>query len=70
MPTARAPTTRRDGDEEAICDPQQRGVVIVASAGKEQAGLQHPLIDDVSPDWPPGTAVTREVGNKLPGRPG
>ena len=37
--------------------------MIVASAGNETADLQHPLIDDVSPDWPPGAAVTREVRN-------
>jgi subtilisin family serine protease len=32
---------------------QQRGVLIVASAGNEQADLQHPGLDDTSPDWPP-----------------
>jgi subtilisin family serine protease len=42
---------------------QQRGVVIVASAGNEQADLRHPGIDDISPDWPPDTAEEREVGN-------
>jgi lantibiotic leader peptide-processing serine protease len=49
--------------ESAARYAQQRGVVIVASAGNETADLQHPLIDDVSPDWPPGAAVTREVRN-------
>jgi subtilisin family serine protease len=33
---------------------QQRGVLIVASAGNEQADLQHPVDDPLSPDWPPG----------------
>jgi subtilisin family serine protease len=42
---------------------QQRGVVIVAAAGNEAQDLQHPTTDDISPDWPPGTAVEREVGN-------
>jgi lantibiotic leader peptide-processing serine protease len=42
---------------------QQRGVVIVAAAGNESQDLQHPEIDEISPDWPPGAAVTREVGN-------
>lgn len=42
---------------------QQRGVVIVASAGNEQADLHHPMIDDISPDWPPGSAEEREVKN-------
>jgi subtilisin family serine protease len=42
---------------------QQRGVLIVASAGNEAADLQHPGIDDTSPDWPPGSAEIRDVGN-------
>jgi subtilisin family serine protease len=42
---------------------QQRGVVIVASAGNEAHDLGHPTIDEISPDWPPDAAVTREVGN-------
>jgi len=42
---------------------QQRGVVIVAAAGNESDDLGHPEIDDISPDWPPGAAVEREVGN-------
>jgi len=42
---------------------QQRGVLIVASAGNELADLQHPDIDDTSPDWPPDTAEIREVKN-------
>jgi subtilisin family serine protease len=41
----------------------RRGVVIVSSAGNEQADLQHPGVDDISPDWPPGTEEEREVGN-------
>jgi len=42
---------------------QQRGVLIVASAGNEQADLQHPVIDGTSPDWPPDTEETRYVKN-------
>ena len=42
----------------------RKGVVIVASAGNEMADLQHPTVDDISPDWPEGTAVEREVGNE------
>ncbi|HUF15698.1 MAG TPA: S8 family serine peptidase [Acidimicrobiia bacterium] len=42
---------------------QQRGVLIVASAGNQADDLQHPVIDDVSPDWPPDTAEVREVKN-------
>jgi len=42
---------------------QQRGVVIVAAAGNEADDLGHPTIDGISPDWPPGAAIEREVGN-------
>lgn len=42
---------------------QQRGVLIVASAGNEQADLQHPVMDDISPDWPPGSEEERYVKN-------
>jgi lantibiotic leader peptide-processing serine protease len=42
---------------------QQRGVVIVAAAGNEAQDLGHPTTDTISPDWPPDTAVTREVRN-------
>ena len=42
---------------------QQRGVVIVAAAGNEAVDLGHPTVDDISPDWPPGSAVVREVRN-------
>jgi subtilisin family serine protease len=42
---------------------QQQGVLIVTSAGNEQADLQHPGIDTSSPDWPPGAAEIRNVGN-------
>jgi subtilisin family serine protease len=42
---------------------QQRGVVIVAAAGNEAQDLGHPMIDDISPDWPPDTAIVREVRN-------
>jgi subtilisin family serine protease len=38
-------------------------VLIVASAGNEQADLQHPEIDDISPDWPPDSAEVRRVRN-------
>jgi lantibiotic leader peptide-processing serine protease len=42
---------------------QQRGVVIVAAAGNEAQDLGHPTTDVISPDWPPGAAVTRVVHN-------
>lgn len=49
--------------ESAARYAQQRGVLIVASAGNEQADLQHPGTDDISPDWPPGSEEEREVMN-------
>ena len=49
--------------EDAARYAQQRGVLIVASAGNQQADLQHPIIDSISPDWPPDTAETRFVKN-------
>src|SRR5262249_1297970 len=42
---------------------QQQGVVIVAAAGNELNDLGHPVSDEISPDWPPDTAVVREVRN-------
>lgn len=49
--------------ESAARYAQQQGVLIVASAGNEQADLQHPVIDDISPDWPPGSEEERYVKN-------
>jgi subtilisin family serine protease len=49
--------------EKAARYAQQQGVLIVASAGNEQADLQHPVIDDISPDWPPGSEEERYVKN-------
>lgn len=42
---------------------QQRGVVLVASAGNQSTDLRHPIQDTISPDWPPDAAITREVRN-------
>ena len=38
-------------------------MVIVAAAGNEAQDLGHPTIDDISPDWPPDSAIVREVRN-------
>ena len=45
---------------------QQRGVVVVAAAGNEADDLGHPTTDEISPDWPPDTAVVREGPEQLP----
>jgi subtilisin family serine protease len=43
---------------------QRRGVVLVAAAGNEALDLRHPpQLDTISPDWPPGAAVAREIHN-------
>jgi subtilisin family serine protease len=42
----------------------QHGVVVVASAGNEATDLAHPETDEISPDFPPGSEITRDVGNQ------
>ena len=49
---------------------QQKGVLIVASAGNELADLQHPVLDEISPDWPPGSEEERYVKNNCRIAPG
>jgi subtilisin family serine protease len=49
--------------ESAARYAQQRGVTIVTSAGNESSDLQHPGLDTISPDWPPGTEEERDVKN-------
>jgi subtilisin family serine protease len=62
---------KSDADQRAILQDlesaaryaQQNGVLIVTSAGNEQADLQHPGIDTSSPDWPPGSSEIRDIKN-------
>lgn len=42
---------------------QQRGVLIIASAGNETIDLKHPIEDTISPDGPEDVPIEREVGN-------
>src|SRR4051794_34841135 len=42
---------------------EQRGVLLVAAAGNEGIDLNHPTTDEISPDYPPGAAVSRPVNN-------
>lgn len=42
---------------------QQRGVVLVAAAGNDGIDMNHPVTDEISPDFPPGAAVSRPVNN-------
>jgi lantibiotic leader peptide-processing serine protease len=50
-------------EERAIRFAQDEGVLVVASAGNENHDLAHPLIDTISPDYPPGSEVERPVDN-------
>lgn len=62
---------KNDADQRAIVTAigkasryaQQRGVVMVAAQGNEATDLAHPLTDTTSPDFPPGSELTRDVGN-------
>ncbi len=62
---------RNDAEQKAIIQAisraaryaEQRGVVLVAAAGNDGIDLNHPTVDEISPDYPPGAAVTRPVNN-------
>ena len=62
---------RNDQEQKAIIQAisaaaryaEQRGVVLVAAAGNDGIDLNHPTVDEISPDYPPGAAVTRPVNN-------
>ena len=62
---------RNDKEQKAIIQAisraaryaQQQGVVLVAAEGNEGIDLNHPVLDEISPDFPPGVAVTRPVNN-------
>ena len=47
----------------AIDYAQQQGVTVVAAEGNQSDDLSHPQIDDISPDFPPGQEVERDVTN-------
>jgi subtilisin family serine protease len=62
---------RNDKEQKAIVQvisaaaryAEQRGVVLVAAAGNDGIDLNHPTTDEISPDYPPGAAVSRPVNN-------
>ncbi|HET8945237.1 MAG TPA: S8 family serine peptidase [Dehalococcoidia bacterium] len=62
---------RNDAEQRAIWMAEQRairyamtkGVVVVASQGNENIDLSKRNVDTISPDFPPGSAVEREVTN-------
>lgn len=62
---------RNDAEQRAIWNAERRairfaqsnGVLVIASEGNNSTDLSHPRIDDISPDFPPGSEVVREVTN-------
>ncbi len=56
--------------QEAARYAQSKGVLIVVAAGNQADDLQHPLIDTISPDWPPGSEEERIVRNNCVVSPG
>lgn len=50
-------------ERRAIRYAMNQGTTVVAAASNDSTDLSHPEVDTVSPDFPPGTAVTREVTN-------
>src|SRR4051794_18754959 len=42
---------------------EQQGVLLVAAAGNDGIDMNHPTSDEISPDYPPGAAVSRPVNN-------
>jgi subtilisin family serine protease len=52
-----------EAERRAIRYAQSRGTVVVASEGNESTDLSHPQVDVISPDFPPGSAVEREITN-------
>lgn len=52
-----------EAERRAIRFAQQNGVLVVASQGNDSTDLSHPHIDPISPDFPPGNEVEREVTN-------
>lgn len=47
----------------AIGYAQHKGVLVVAAEGNESTDLSHPTVDVISPDFPPDSAVERDVTN-------
>ncbi|HYU83946.1 MAG TPA: S8 family serine peptidase [Kribbellaceae bacterium] len=52
-----------NAERRAIGYAQHNGVTVVASEGNESTDLSHPTTDVLSPDFPPDTAVERDVTN-------
>jgi len=42
---------------------RSKGVTLIAAAGNEHTDMDHPTVDTISPDFPPGAEYTRNVDN-------
>ena len=42
---------------------RKNGVTLIAAAGNEHTDMDHPTLDQISPDFPPGTEYDRNVDN-------
>jgi len=52
-----------NAERRAIGFAQSKGVVVVASEGNDATDLSHPTVDLISPDFPPDSAVERDITN-------
>jgi lantibiotic leader peptide-processing serine protease len=50
-------------ERRAIRYAQSRGVLVVASEGNQSTDLSHPERDVISPDFPPGSELERDITN-------
>ena len=53
----------REATQRAINYAISQGVTPIAAEGNEAMNLGHPTVDEISPDYPPGHAKTRNVDN-------
>jgi lantibiotic leader peptide-processing serine protease len=52
-----------NAERRAIGYAQNQGVLVVASEGNDATDLSHPTTDIISPDFPPDSAVERDITN-------
>jgi len=52
-----------NAERRAIGYAQSRGTTVIASEGNESTDLSHPTTDVISPDFPPGSEVERNITN-------
>jgi lantibiotic leader peptide-processing serine protease len=50
-------------EQRAIKYAQSKGTVVVASEGNQSDDLAHPTQDETSPDFPPDSAIVRDITN-------